>query len=59
MKTDETRHVARIAESEPTAQRQRLPWHAPKLMVERVQRLTGTHTTTSGAEAHPTKSNVS
>jgi hypothetical protein len=57
MDTNKTPRVARIAESEPTAER--LPWHAPKLMVERVQRLTGTHTTTSGAEAHPTKSNVS
>jgi hypothetical protein len=59
MDTNETPRVARIAENEPTVQRQRLPWHAPKLMVERVQHLTGTHATTSGGDAHPVASNVS
>jgi hypothetical protein len=59
MNTNETPRVARVAENEPTAQRQRLPWHAPKLMVEKVQHLTGTHNTTSGGDAHPATSNVS
>ena len=52
-------HTFRAEKDQPTAERQRLPWHAPKLMVEMVQRLTGTHITTSGGDAHPTTSNVS
>jgi hypothetical protein len=59
MTMDEKSRGLRSGGNEPTVQRQRLPWHAPKLMVERVQHLTGTHATTSGGDAHPHTSNVS
>jgi hypothetical protein len=59
MDTADKSRALRTEKNQPTAERQRLPWHAPKLMVEMVQRLTGSHATTSGGDAHPTTSNVS
>jgi hypothetical protein len=60
MNTDETPRIARIAENEPTAQRQRLAWHAPKLIKSTtVQRLTGSHHQSSGGDYHPPTSSVS
>jgi hypothetical protein len=53
-------HTFRAEKDQPTAEQQRLPWRAPKLIVERrIEPLTGTHRTTSGADVDPYISNVS
>ena len=59
MDTNETPRVARIAENEPAGQRQRLPWHAPQLIKEAVQHLTGSHARSSGGDLHVYTSSVS
>jgi len=45
--------------NEPTGERQRLPWHAPQLIKEAVQRLTGSHARSSGGDYRPLSSSVS
>jgi hypothetical protein len=56
---DESR-MERTDENEPAAQRQRLPWHAPKLILSSsVQQLTGSHRLSPSANANPSFSNVS
>jgi hypothetical protein len=57
MNSNEKPRVARIAENEPTAQR--LPWHAPQLIKEAIQRLTGSHARSSGGDFRPLTSSVS
>jgi hypothetical protein len=59
MDTADKSRALRTEKNQPAAERQRLPWHAPKLIVESVQHLTGTHNGTSGGDAHPLTSNVS
>jgi hypothetical protein len=60
MNSNENPRVARIAEDEPTAQRQRLPWHAPQLIkATTVQRLTGSHRASTGADVNTNISGVS
>jgi hypothetical protein len=59
MNRNEKPRVARIAENEPTVQRQRLPWHAPQLIKEAVQRLTGSHARSSGGDFRPATSSIS
>jgi hypothetical protein len=59
MDTNETPRVTRIAENEPAGQRQRLPWHAPQLIKEAVQHLTGSHARSSGGDYRPLSSSVS
>lgn len=45
--------------NEPTGERQRLPWHAPQLIKEAVQHLTGSHARSSGGDVRPLSSSVS
>jgi hypothetical protein len=52
MTTDEKWRGLRNDGNEPAGKRQRLPWHAPQLIKETVRHLTGTHTHSTGAEAH-------
>jgi hypothetical protein len=59
MTTDEKSRGLRSGGNEPAGKRQRLPWHAPQLIKETVRHLTGTHTHSTGAEAHTSKSGVS
>jgi hypothetical protein len=50
----------RAEENQPTAERRRLPWHAPKLIKSvAVQRLTGSHHKSSGGDYNPPTSSVS
>jgi hypothetical protein len=59
MDTNETPRVTGIAENEPAGQRQRLPWHAPQLIKEAVQHLTGSHARSSGGDVRPASSSIS
>jgi hypothetical protein len=60
MTTDEKSRGLGIDGNEPAGKRQRLPWHAPQLIKSTtVQRLTGTHMLSTGAEAITSKSGVS
>ena len=59
MTTDEKSRGLRNDGNEPAGQRQRLPWHAPQLIKEAVQHLTGTHARSSGGDLHIYTSSVS
>jgi len=60
MTTDGKSRGLRNDGNEPAGERQRLPWLAPKLIKSTtVQRLTGTHTHSTGAEVHTSQSGVS
>jgi hypothetical protein len=57
MGTTEKSRDVRAKNDEPPARR--LPWHAPQLIKETVQHLTGTHARSSGGDLHPYSSSVS
>jgi hypothetical protein len=60
MGTDEKSRGLGSGGNEPAGKRQRLPWHAPQMIKSAtVQRLTGTHTHSTGAEVHTSLSGVS
>jgi hypothetical protein len=59
MTSDEKSRGLRNDGNEPAGQRQRLPWHAPQLIKEAVQHLTGTHARSNGGDLHIYTSSVS
>jgi hypothetical protein len=59
MTTDEKSDGLGIDGNEPRGERQRLPWHAPQLIKEAVQHLTGTHARSNGGDLHIYTSSVS
>jgi hypothetical protein len=60
MTTDEKSRALRIDGNEPTGERQRLPWHSPKLIKSTtVQRLTGSHHQSNGGDNNPPSSSLS
>ena len=49
-----------VARDAPAAKRQRLPWHAPKLILSSsVRHLTGSHRTHPSADSNPSISDIS
>jgi hypothetical protein len=59
MTMDEKSRGLRSGGNEPAGKRQRLPWHAPQLIKEAVQHLTGSHARSSGGDYRPNSSSVS
>jgi hypothetical protein len=57
MTTDDKFRGLRNDGNEPAGQR--LPWHAPQLIKEAVQHLTGSHARSSGGDYRPYSSSVS
>lgn len=45
--------------NEPAGERQRLPWHAPQLIKETIQYLTGTHAKSTAGDVNPNISKTS
>ena len=52
MTTDEKSHDLGKDSNEPAGERQRLPWHAPQLIKETVQHLTGTHAKSTAGDVN-------
>lgn len=59
MTTDEKSRDLGKDSNESAGQRQRLPWHAPQLIKETVQHLTGTHTRSSAGDVNVNISSTS
>jgi hypothetical protein len=57
MNAQDSTRVVQIEENQP-APCQRQPWHAPKLMVERVSVMTASHSG-SGDDVHPVTESLS
>jgi hypothetical protein len=59
MTMDEKSRGLRNDGNEPAGERQRLPWHAPRLIKETIQHLTGTHAKNSGGDLNANISKTS
>jgi hypothetical protein len=60
MDTADKSRALRTEKNQPATERQRLPWHTPKLIKPvSVESLTGSHHKSSGGDYHPYTSSVS